>query len=699
MDVSSATASNAAGSTPGILINNEMSASSSSQQVANSVNPANMAKLRRESIAHSQGMGGVSWGSLTIGSWLRDEVMIHAHMSQAAHQGSSGVPQHTYIGNTAGSSAAGNLAGGSSFSPPGAASAYLPNLEKQYCKDYSCCGLLLPGLHDLLRHYEEAHISTSPGTINTHASSVANIPTNAGLSSGAMTGMAGVNSAQVANNNALKKRRMTAMYQQQLQQQQRQTPQQQQFHQRQSMQEAQAPHGHQQQHLNQSSQHQRQQQAGNQQGLPHQQQHHNIQYQQFAKQQQPQQNAQQQQPQQQQQQHNSHVQQQMQNQMFNQAMQQQLHGGPHNPSSNTTSNIQQLHLNGNLVDAVSTNEVFLQNGAGQSGKRGPMANAGVSGSGFNGSAGSNNNNKMQGGFNNYSLNMQPHGKQGLDASVMQQFQSQQHQQQSQVSNQHHSQHTGLQQHHLQQRQSALLQQQQQQQQQQMLHQQQQQQQRVMGNASNAALLNRQRFPSQVGSVGAGIDLDFMDADIVDDLHDGSAIMGGAAPPLPADLAKAWKQVDTGAVAGTKISPKIGNGPDSEDSSMSDDDEEEGVAVATVPTTAVNKRKQQPGFIDDPARRLYVMDHEEHKPFKCPVIGCDKTYKNQNGLKYHKLHGHQNQKLHENPDGTFSIIDPESNEPYPDGLGLEKDKPYRCEVCGKRYKNLNGLKYHRGHSTH
>jgi transcription factor SFP1 len=28
------------------------------------------------------------------------------------------------------------------------------------------------------------------------------------------------------------------------------------------------------------------------------------------------------------------------------------------------------------------------------------------------------------------------------------------------------------------------------------------------------------------------------------------------------------------------------------------------------------------------------DHE-NKPFRCPVIGCEKAYKNQNGLKYHK----------------------------------------------------------------
>ncbi|KAF2139915.1 uncharacterized protein K452DRAFT_310285 [Aplosporella prunicola CBS 121167] len=89
--------------------------------------------------------------------------------------------------------------------------------------------------------------------------------------------------------------------------------------------------------------------------------------------------------------------------------------------------------------------------------------------------------------------------------------------------------------------------------------------------------------------------------------------------------------------------------------------------------------------------------EEIKPFKCPVIGCEKAYKNQNGLKYHKQHGHQNQQLKENADGTFSIVDPETSVPYPGTVGMEKEKPYRCETCGKRYKNLNGLKYHRAHS--
>ena len=30
-----------------------------------------------------------------------------------------------------------------------------------------------------------------------------------------------------------------------------------------------------------------------------------------------------------------------------------------------------------------------------------------------------------------------------------------------------------------------------------------------------------------------------------------------------------------------------------------------------------------------------LNNEEPKPFRCPVIGCEKAYKNQNGLKYHK----------------------------------------------------------------
>ncbi|RMD42219.1 hypothetical protein DV735_g2866, partial [Chaetothyriales sp. CBS 134920] len=93
----------------------------------------------------------------------------------------------------------------------------------------------------------------------------------------------------------------------------------------------------------------------------------------------------------------------------------------------------------------------------------------------------------------------------------------------------------------------------------------------------------------------------------------------------------------------------------------------------------------------------LLPYEEPKPFRCPVIGCEKAYKNQNGLKYHKTHGHNSQRLHENGDGTFSIVNPDTQAPYPGTQGMEKEKPYKCEVCQKRYKNLNGLKYHKTHS--
>lgn len=105
----------------------------------------------------------------------------------------------------------------------------------------------------------------------------------------------------------------------------------------------------------------------------------------------------------------------------------------------------------------------------------------------------------------------------------------------------------------------------------------------------------------------------------------------------------------------------------------------------------------PALVLQQMTTLMMPPAEEHKPFRCPVIGCEKAYKNQNGLKYHKTHGHSTQQLHENGDGTFSIVNPETSTPYPGTLGMEKEKPFKCEVCGKRYKNLNGLKYHKQHS--
>lgn len=74
-----------------------------------------------------------------------------------------------------------------------------------------------------------------------------------------------------------------------------------------------------------------------------------------------------------------------------------------------------------------------------------------------------------------------------------------------------------------------------------------------------------------------------------------------------------------------------------------------------------------------------LDLHADKPYKCKVQGCDKAYKNPNGLKYHNEHGHCNLGM--------------------DDVENVASKPYQCTIgdCGKRYKNLNGLKYHIEHS--
>ncbi|CAH3922697.1 juxtaposed with another zinc finger protein 1 isoform X1 [Pieris brassicae] len=57
---------------------------------------------------------------------------------------------------------------------------------------------------------------------------------------------------------------------------------------------------------------------------------------------------------------------------------------------------------------------------------------------------------------------------------------------------------------------------------------------------------------------------------------------------------------------------------------------------------------------------------QEKPFACPVPGCKKRYKNVNGIKYHSKNGHKK-------DGKVR-------------------KAYKCH-CGKSYKTAQGLKTH------
>ncbi|KAI3629796.1 hypothetical protein MIR68_011231 [Amoeboaphelidium protococcarum] len=86
-----------------------------------------------------------------------------------------------------------------------------------------------------------------------------------------------------------------------------------------------------------------------------------------------------------------------------------------------------------------------------------------------------------------------------------------------------------------------------------------------------------------------------------------------------------------------------------------------------------------------AERKALRGHAETVPkkFDCLVPGCDKVYRNQNGLKYHIMHSHT-QKERQLVEMLQKAIKEDPAE-----------KPYACHVegCDKRYRNTNGLKYH------
>ncbi|KAI0822139.1 hypothetical protein BC628DRAFT_1327946 [Trametes gibbosa] len=112
-----------------------------------------------------------------------------------------------------------------------------------------------------------------------------------------------------------------------------------------------------------------------------------------------------------------------------------------------------------------------------------------------------------------------------------------------------------------------------------------------------------------------------------------------------------------------------------------------------------------------------------KPFRCPKPNCNKSYKQANGLKYHMTHGSCNfappkdlEHLQEllaskrsekaAKAGENGTMTSESDVTLSDAELREVEKeaerrlrPYACGVgdCQRRYKNMNGLRYHYQHS--
>ncbi|CDZ96926.1 zinc finger protein sfp1 [Phaffia rhodozyma] len=86
----------------------------------------------------------------------------------------------------------------------------------------------------------------------------------------------------------------------------------------------------------------------------------------------------------------------------------------------------------------------------------------------------------------------------------------------------------------------------------------------------------------------------------------------------------------------------------------------------------------PNGIPPPASANQKLHH-------CPTPGCNKSYKQQNGLKYHLKVGQCDFNVR---DGVENGLSEEQAE--------EKSRPYQCQVgggCTKRYRQMNGLRYH------
>ncbi|KAH6668194.1 hypothetical protein B0J14DRAFT_156808 [Halenospora varia] len=79
-----------------------------------------------------------SWGGISVANFIRDDIL------------------------TSGTSP-------SSSQSPSFHSSYLPKLEASFMKDFACCGLNLPTMHDLLRHYEDAHAQQTPQSLRATA--------------------------------------------------------------------------------------------------------------------------------------------------------------------------------------------------------------------------------------------------------------------------------------------------------------------------------------------------------------------------------------------------------------------------------------------------------------------------------------------------------------------------------------------------
>ncbi|KAG6372568.1 hypothetical protein JVT61DRAFT_7680 [Boletus reticuloceps] len=104
-----------------------------------------------------------------------------------------------------------------------------------------------------------------------------------------------------------------------------------------------------------------------------------------------------------------------------------------------------------------------------------------------------------------------------------------------------------------------------------------------------------------------------------------------------------------------------------------------------------------------------------KPFRCPKPNCNKSYKQANGLKYHMTHGSCNFAPPKDLEQVQALLaskrsareaagDDDNTITEGELREVEREaerrlRPFACGVgdCQRRYKNMNGLRYHYQHS--
>ncbi|WRT66238.1 uncharacterized protein IL334_003191 [Kwoniella shivajii] len=152
----------------------------------------------------------------------------------------------------------------------------------------------------------------------------------------------------------------------------------------------------------------------------------------------------------------------------------------------------------------------------------------------------------------------------------------------------------------------------------------------------------------------------------------SAVSSLGIPTIPPSQQKPGSTLPTGTGTGPSVSGTT---------TPQEELAEEGSILSsghTTPNKGLNGLLSEPTL---PQPSLF----SSHKPWRCPNPGCNKAYKQSNGLKYHQQKGQCDFAIHDAVDLGLSLEEAE-----------ERNRPFVCAVgagCNKRYRQMNGLKYH------